>query len=531
LSVSSLCKSVAKKGAVMRRLIIILLVLIITGSSIRLNGGDTFDPAKDGWYFVNKGKEGLTWDLFRKAYLAIHPTKDCVSAPLDCAFYEIFKISGKKGVCGGMSLLGLALYKYGGYMGYCSPAKFYTGGSKGPDRKDLYDALSILQARQFSVPGIRNFLDVVDAGNLNDAEAAFKTVKESLGKSDYPVLSIANSLTGKEAHTVIPYKVEENPSGYAPGTKIMYIWDPNFPYDDHANDYGGKSYNKKNIMVITGTTAWKYRKYDGANKGWCFCIPMSKVLMKSRHPLALDMVFTALMTAFVKGTGSAVTQVSDDEGHRLYKEGQPGVLETDPSKRLKGAGRWPWFEQRGQGDLPQLYFIRRPVGETTPLNISVSGREYKALFSMAGNMIEINSQSTALATDVITLTAIATAGQSIRVETSGAQRKVTVMQLRTGASEGEWRRYDVRNLRVTREAPVTIDVQGDLGAIAVSSRDRAVTFDLGIQQRVHGSVSTRTVPQLVTQPGKVLRVAPKDWKRLETTELEKKIKKRKNGHK
>ena len=71
----------------------------------------------DGWYFSNWGEETpycvgsceFSWDLFREAYLGINPTDNCVEAPLDCAFYEIFKNCGQKGNCGGLSLLALAV--------------------------------------------------------------------------------------------------------------------------------------------------------------------------------------------------------------------------------------------------------------------------------------------------------------------------------------------------------------------------------------------------------------------------------------
>src|SRR2546421_380588 len=126
-----------------------------------------FDPVVNGFYFENWGEANdFSWDLYTRTYLAINPTQDCVEVPLDCAFYEIFKSCASNGNCGGMSMLALALYKFGGFLGFCSPANFYTGdivgvGSSGnytgPDRTDLHQAINIMQARQFSAPGIQNF--------------------------------------------------------------------------------------------------------------------------------------------------------------------------------------------------------------------------------------------------------------------------------------------------------------------------------------------------------------------------------------
>ena len=78
---------------------------------------DTFDPDRNGWIFENWGEStAFSWDLFRLTYIGINPTQDIVAAPLDCAFYEIFKDCAAQGNCGGMSLLALAMFKHGGWM-------------------------------------------------------------------------------------------------------------------------------------------------------------------------------------------------------------------------------------------------------------------------------------------------------------------------------------------------------------------------------------------------------------------------------
>ncbi len=51
---------------------------------------DTFDSSRNGWIFENWGESSaFSWDLFRRTYIGINPTQDCVAAPLDCAFYEM----------------------------------------------------------------------------------------------------------------------------------------------------------------------------------------------------------------------------------------------------------------------------------------------------------------------------------------------------------------------------------------------------------------------------------------------------------
>jgi len=198
--------------------------------------------------------------IFRQTYLGINPTHDCLQAPLDCAFDEVFKNCAQNGNCGGMSLLALAVYKYGGNMGFCSPAKFYTG-RQSPDREDLHRAINILQARQFSTAGIENIMDIIDTDAINDANTVFPAVEQALANCDYPLLSIANDYVGQYAYTVIPYKTEIFPSGnrnygYPPGAKVMYIWDSNFPYDDNVSRYNSGS--RANRLVIKSATNWSY---------------------------------------------------------------------------------------------------------------------------------------------------------------------------------------------------------------------------------------------------------------------------------
>jgi len=482
---------------------------------------DVFDPAKDGWYFKNWGESSdFSWDLYRETYLGINPTNNCPDeAPLDCAFYEIFKNCAEKGNCGGMSLLALALFKYGGHMGFCSPACFYTGNIS-PDRDDLHRAINILQARQFSAHGIENFLDVCDAGNLNNAVAAFQKVKQLLGMGDYPILSIADDLLGDAAHTVIPYRTEE----YSSGTKIMYIWDPNNPHDADTSHYSSPDCQ----MVINGPTDWTYssgmvpnrRTYNGSDGGWCFTVPMSLVLRKARHPMAPDMAFDALMTIFVSGPGAAISQISDDEGHKFYrtevdKHLSRRDIEMDPEKRLKGIGRWPWYGFAKKTELPgELYFIRGQLGKLKRLNLTVSGVKYKMVQTIASELTEINVKSPTHSKDNIRFSRPGMTDQSIEMETLGKDRNVTVKQLKTGPKGTEWLSFNIDNFTVECDIRVVMNIVGGQGGIQVSSQDKKVNFSLEMQRYFSGKVSKKNVGTLATTPGEILRVSPKDWNSL-----------------
>ena len=503
----------------------IVFLLFFVGITCGLALAEEFDPATDGWYFSNWTEESpncvgscdFSWDLYRQTYLGINPTHDCVEAPLDCLYYKIFKNCAEGGNCGGISLLALALFKYGGYMGFCSPANFYAG-TVGPDRDDLHQAINILQARQFSAAGVENFLDLVSAGALNNAERAFEEVKECLAKGDYPVLSIANSFYGADAHTVIPYRVEENPSGYPPGTKIMYIWDSNHPYDEDPDHYA--DWNPANRLVISGMYNWTYTSGSTAYSGsgwdaaWCFCIPMSKVLHKSRQPMALDLVFDALLTVFISGpSGTAIVQIADDEGQRLFKpandqDPSEREWEADESVRLQGVFRWPWGESE-KTSTPELFFIRRPEDDSSPLTFTISGSRYKTLFSIAGNVIQIDAESGVSATDILRFSGTAS-NLSLEITTLGEEREFSIRCLRTEENSADWGSFDIAHLVVEPGAPVTITALGNLRALEVSSPDREVHFDLAVTQKVDEMVITRSFEELMTTAGRSLRIAPED---------------------
>ena len=206
-----------------------------------------FDPSRDGWNIRNWHDAVLTPEAFSEAFLGVNP-----NSVLDDAFYKSVREKIlKAGNCCGMSALALAIFKYGGYMGFCSPANFYGGdlighmeGGKrvyaGPDDDTLRKAINALHTRQLSANAIENYIDLINANNWNDIEAAFVKVKELLGRGDYPILSIGNLLFAngkilehKDAHQVIPYKIID----YGNGHKAMYIWDSNFPYKNNPERY------------------------------------------------------------------------------------------------------------------------------------------------------------------------------------------------------------------------------------------------------------------------------------------------------
>jgi hypothetical protein len=491
-----------------------------------------FDPTTNGWFFENWGEASpYSWDLYRRTYLAINPTQDLIAAPLDCAFYEIFKSCGANGNCGGIAMLGLALYKYGGFLGFCSPASFYTGAGLGPDRADLHAAVNIMQARQFSAPGIRNFLDVVKAGDLNNGETAFNRIKSGLASGDYAMLSLSNGIFGDAAHTVIPYKVEE-PS---PGTKVMHIWDPNRPFDAFPGFYTGGN----NKITITGPTSWTYDQnaggfsggtlYNGSMGGWCFAIPISLELHKARQPISVGFILTGLTTLFVSGIGAAVTQIEDDTGRRFYKADRAHrrttEIETSSAKRLDGVARWPWFAAGKAGELPgELFFLERPPGSPA-LTVTVRGPAYNLVQAQAGNLLEVQARSLAPARDRIRVEGFAGDAQAVELRTDGAKRVVNVHQLRAENADGDYRSMHIRDAEVTR-SDLKVETLGGFEGVEVSSVKASKAFDLELRRYRAKTLAIHSGGRQAVAAGRAVRLTPGDWDGLSKTTVERSLRKR-----
>lgn len=472
-----------------------------------------FDPSRDGWFFENWGEAAdFDWDLYRRTYLAINPTEDPIASPLDSAFFQIFKSCAAEGNCGGMSLLAIALFKYGGYMGYGSPASFYTG-TNGPDRTDLHVAINIMQARQFSAAGIRNFLDVVKAGELNDGVAAFKRIQSGLASGDYCVLSLSNGIFGDAAHTIIPYRATE-----FGGTRTLLVWNSNRPFDAYSGHYNGI----ENRITITSPTSWRYDQgsggtiYDGSNNGWFFAVPTSLIIHKGRQPISPGFVLTGLMTLFVSGTGAAVTQIEDDDGNRLYtsntRHAGYGDRELNPMRQVAGVVRWPWA-----GGLPgeppgELFFIERAAG-SSPLSVSISGDDYHVVHMGADHLTQLSADPVGKRTkDTVRFHTSADGEQIVDIETRATQRDVGMQHLRQD-SPGIWKGIRLQNTIAPRDH-LNVRMPLSLDAVDVSNTGSPRDFNVEFLRHDGEHLKSQRSETQKIPTGKTLRLVPTDWERI-----------------
>jgi hypothetical protein len=493
----------------------------------------SFSPKNDGWYFENFSEGDFTWDLFRESYLGVNPTENCVEAPLDCAFFELFKKTAQYGNCGGMSLLALALFKFGGFMGFCAPASQYFGGSDGPDRSDLKRAINILQARQFNVNGIRNIIELSQTNGINNAVKALGRVKELLAKGDYPVIVIANNLIGGDAHTLIAYDYEDNPNS----TKFIHLWDPNNPYNLDPDHYDFSKPNPQCRLEIKGEQNWKYIsgyfipnkhdviEYEGNNpNAWCFVVPMSLIIQKARHPMSVGMAIDAIRTLFITGSGSAIGQISDEKGRRFYSSESDsriswGGLETDPVYRLPDCIKWPWFNAREIRSLPELYFLRPSRDNQSGLKIVLNGSSYKTVYGGGKDLITLESDEKGRGREEISLTNIGADSQSVEITTNLDERTLHLCQTRMDSAEKVWRTFTLQNIELTKKERISVEIIENFNSLVVLGKERNIPFDILIEQSQEGKIVRRREEGFKTTPGKIIKIRPGNWKKLKNTPI------------
>jgi hypothetical protein len=476
-----------------------------------------FDPRRDGLSFQNFDTATLDWDLFRRTYLGIWPTNDPIAAPLDAAFFEIFTKCAAPGNCGGLSMLTLTIWQLGGYFGFGSPAFFYAGGSNlhppaGPARTDLYQTLNILQARQFSAPGIRNFIETVNAGELNDGFAAFTRIQDGLASGNFHLLSLANSLFGEAAHTIVPIRAD-----VVGGTRTLHVWDPNRPYDDYPQHYD----NDLNKIVITGPTQWRYDQtggglfssgkiYDGSNNGWFFAVPSSEIRHKASQPISVGFIIANLTLLFVSNTGE-ITQVEDDDGRRLFatagENARRSDLETAADRRLMGAAPWPWTG--GVSGAPAgVYLLHRPPG-SAPLTVTVTGGDYRLRMLSADQLTEITPTGAGRATDRIRIEGDV-ADRAVELRTSGARRRFNVRHVQQ-AGAGDWRSVRVLGALVTDDA-LRVDLPATVAGAQLSGPRARRDVDVEFERFQNGRLKVSTLAKRRIPVGEPLAVTPETWR-------------------
>jgi hypothetical protein len=235
---------------------------------------------------------------------------------------------------------------------------------------------------------------------------------------------------------------------------------------------------------------------------------MSTILPKDRQPFTLDFAFDALQTAFLSGPGAVLSQISDDQGHQFYATDSAlhqdrGEIESDPTRRLRGVARWPWYAKgrARQAQPGELYFIRGAASRTD-LHFTVNGSEYKLLHFQGRNMLEVAVTSQRRVKDVIRISPpVDGLPRRIEIKPVGGERVVNLRALRAEDESGAWRSVEIKNARLSRAA-FRVDLLGELDHVEVSGMGKKVEFRVNLSERRNRKLTSRKIEKAAAEAAK-----------------------------
>ena len=448
---------------------------------------DEFNPARDGWSFVNWGESPPT------------SAGTCTGAPTSRSTRPTIRSSPRSTSRSSRSsrvapptataaAWRCSRWRFSSTAGTWASVRRRTSTrppttltTSQPARADLHEAINIMQARQFSAPGIRNFLDVVKAGQLNDGVAAWHRIRSGLASGDYCMLSLSNGLFGDAAHTIIPYRADMSGSAY-----VLHVWNSNVPYKP-GTPTTTTGCTTRSSSPVRRLALRPERQPDNIGEP---CLRRIEQRLVLRHPdVARDSQGPPADQRRLRPhrTDDAVRQRHRCDRHPDRGRRGPPPLHQRPRapqpRRPRDVSRLAACQasRRGRGpvaargDLPgELFFFERPPG-SSPLNVSVRGDEYHLMHLSSGHLTELTAgRAAANAKDRVRLEGSPDDDQSIAVSTSAPRRRFDIHHLRHDAP-GAWRSVKVQQ-RARHQRPAA-------GARASRVRRRRDLRDDGTSRR------------------------------------------------
>ena len=381
-----------------------------------------------------------------------------------------------------------------------------------------------MQARQFSAAGIRNFLDVVKAGQLNDGVAACNRIQSGLASGDYCMLSLVQRSVRRRRshdHPVSRRTSRQEPVRCTSGTRTGRMT-PTPATTTRTTTRSSSPARPRGATTRTpGASTATATPTTASKNGWFFAIPTSLEIHKGKQPISAGFVLTQASLLFVKGTGAAVTQIEDANGRRLFRTDRArpnrGDLETDPDRRLTGVAPWPWDAATGGSTPGDLFFINRPPG-SPPLTVTVRGPEYSLTHASTSHLTELTAASSAPGKDRITLEGSDADAQVLEVRTDATNRHIDIHHLRAEPG-GDWRSVAVRNAKVTRDG-LRVHAPLSLEGVEVSGATTRRDVDVEFQRYTGNKLTRRKAVGQRVPAGKALQLAPSDWDRLSRAKID-----------
>jgi hypothetical protein len=329
----------------------------------------------------------------------------------------------------------------------------------------------------------------------------YESIKQNLqqGSVDPFVIGLA-TVDGKEGHSVVPYKTEEQ----IDGTKRIYVYDPNNPCKPNIPcepiDPTDPDPYSRYIKIGSGTDPdWEFNFYDGAFTTWenpyLYLVPVSHIDDTPTLPFASDAPFYQLI--YVKGFSDLF--ITNSQGNGIGY--QNGIFVNDLSEAniivppINNAAR----------AIPSY---KLPSGA---YSILVRGKQAEE------NNIDIFGNDTLL--QVANLP-VAT-GSADTISTDESHRSLTITTEETNKTydanlfvelEGtHTREFNVRDLSIAHGESDTITMTDNNNSVEITNNGIADTFYVAIKQTGENEKVLAYTQAITIQNGETLHISPSDW--------------------
>jgi hypothetical protein len=492
----------------------------------------------DTWDFENFSLTTDTtklWELFQRAYLDVG-TDYATAAHDDKTFFDsIIMQYADHGCCFGMSELNVICYYEGGHLSACSPVVQYEGDDvDGPDLQAIRDAVSIMHIRQMGKNVVSALIEKFDDSNWNDPLDALNEADYYLSSGDLPILCLLPSAPDaftqisngdNEAHVIVPYKVDT-------GLNRIYCYDPNFTYSQDPDFYEGSS--QRNYIELGSSPDYEWvfptNYTSSASYGWegsmssgpwsYIILPYSLGKYRDNHPLDVGYALSEISSILFAGDGD-IEQISDDKGKSFYSySGSKVDFEKDPSKKLYGVIRWPFFHKTRKGVSAELYFGKNMSGRSFDIDINSKAKPYTCQFQLGDQQLTLKVDQAVQGKETCRLKSLGTRKQAFEISSNRTLANVEMTLLNIRPDKKETRTFKISKLNIAPEAPVRLNLADQEQAIQMRCEKAPLSCQVEVIKQVKDKVTRIAPRQIDTKPDQETIIRPQNWKELKKDQLQ-----------
>lgn len=464
----------------------------------------------NAWHFGNFPTDELTWEQYRETFIGVPPERDYASSAFDVLFYDyLYKDQlSVDGNCYGIALLNLLVLQNGGHHGVCGPPSGFTAS-----HPELELVINRMHGHQVNLPSLRFYLDAVAASKNRDGGYAFDQVNYYQALEDPTLISITKSLNPSEGgHSMVAYGTE-----VASGQKRILIYDPNRPYPSNTSYYD----NGENVVLIGSGGSWEFEMSGGtpwsgspSSGGNILITPISVAAPPSRLPTSLGLNALDLINTIFVSAESELVQVTDGEGKRLFV---PGTREIDSDPATGMLSAVPLYVSAAgaeRGPRNAAYVFLRDPGASLDLEVSPGSDGYEVCLAGRGGIARVRAEAdpgSPGGRDRLRLARGPAGGRSLVLANALGAREYEVELTAPDRGRGAARTFRLTRLRSARDSAVRLELGSGAESIAVSGATAPVSCELELGTEGGGARVASPRRPLRIEPGRGLRVRPRDW--------------------